>query len=157
MPSIWVEGQQIDLDDLSAQNTAPLTNNQAPVNRGQNRRVATARVPNTLISTPTPAGSTTVSATSGLQRFKTSSWNWTKSATNWLWNSARVVIAIICTIVWLYYGVVQQNAFYVTFPAAGMLYFVPLEFSFAKRIRTGLTIFWLLTWAVVFSALRLRG
>lgn len=171
MPDIiWVDGQPVDLDAIANPNTAPPNpTNPAPVTVTRNRRTRTATpVRNTTTTnrtrtatrtaTRTPRRTTrraTATGTSGFQRARARTWVWTKTAANWLLLSIRLVVASICTLIF-FYGVVNQNAVLSTFPAAGMLYFVPLEFSFLKRTRIGLTIFWLLTWAVIFSALRMR-
>lgn len=120
------------------------------------------RTPTPTAATTTPAATTTTTGTitapvvSRFQRAKAKVNEWFETGIDWLLNSIRIVFAFICTLIWLY-GVLHQNAVLSTFPAAGMLYYVPLEIQFAKRLRLGVTLFWVLMWAGVFLALRSRG
>lgn len=103
--------------------------------------------------TPTPPTPAPVGVAGGTPPPQPTKW---KKFWGWLIGSARIAIALICTVLWLY-GVIKQDALFSTFPFVGILYFVPLEIKFASRARIGVTVLWIILWGAIFAALRTRG
>lgn len=96
--------------------------------------------------TPTAAPAATVAATSAPANANNGS----------RFSRLRVIIAVVCTALWLY-GIVKHHAILGLVPVVGVLYFVPLEFGFARKARYAITIFWVLLCAAIIVAWRTKG